>query len=232
MWREMRLEARVRPTRLVMFAALVVALTWVMVAAMWGFNGYEMATIGRVRSKWVGGYAIPEPWAMVVEYALCPMGDRGGWWAPQPVTAPVAVFVAWCLLIPVPFLALPTTLARAKCRRAHLLRAWACFVPTAAAIVLASGAYWTAIIYAWMNGAGAWLVRTQMWTYVLTLPVMGWCVWWWHQFVRRYLRLEQPGLTTALMMFASLLLALAVVVYLPGEGLIKDAGTLLEYWFR
>ncbi len=231
-WNGMRLEARVRPARLAIFAALVVLATWATIALLWGYNGYQMATLGRQQSKWVGAYSIPEPWALMVEYALCPMGDRGGWWAPQPVTAPVAVFVVWCLLIPVPFLAMPTTLARARCRRAHLLRAWACFLPTPAAIVLASGVYWSAIIYAWMHGTGAWLVRTQMWTYVLALPAAAWCVWWWRQCVGRYLRLEQPTLTTAMMMIASLLCAVAVVVYLPGEGLINDAGAVLLYWFK
>ncbi len=233
-WMHMRLEALIKPRRLILFALVVVLLAYLAITVMWGVNGYVaglapwMKTAPWAGTRVPGGFVGP-PWGIAIEAALRPFG-RGGnpyTYIPPPIAAPAAAFVLWCLLIPIPFLLLGTSMRRARCRRAHLWRAWVYFLPTPAVMVLASAAFWTAGYIESTRGSGM-IYSIMDATWLLCVPVMAWCVWWWYVLVSRYLRLEHPKSVTSLLLLSSLLMAIAVVAYLPGGGLINDVGWLIH----
>lgn len=223
-WKRMRVESPVRVGRLVVMALAVVAVAHVLIAVMWGTIGYAQSRVGW-RAGWLG---IVEPWDSTLSLAINPYRSASAG-APEPLSIMMMIVAGWGCGAGLPFLCLGPSLRLARVRRAHVLRAWACFVPTVAALVLCSGAFWTLHAHVLAAGWGGWWMwRAQAWLVVMALPVAAWFWWWWRCFVSQYLRLSRPGLTSGLMLTVSGLCALAVAAYMPGTRIYEK---LAWQWF-
>lgn len=221
LWRSMTMDAPFMFNRLGLYAALLLVLAYLVTAA---------ASWGIMRT-----YTGPAPMLaieleMIVNALIWPIPSQGtARFMVAPMTGATVALLLWCLLIPIPFLVLARSFAAAKCRRAHLFRAWALFLPIACAIPCVSALFWTLQILAW--SWSSWISNAlyfvAIWSYLLVIPLFAWIVRWWLLFVRHYLRLDHPKAVASLMILTSFLLAVAIVIWVPGNGLMSDLAYLL-----
>ena len=127
------------------------------------------------------------------------------------VDGPTSFLLVWGALLPLPFLILAQTMRRAKCRRIHLARGAAYFVPVLACIIVIDGilmrvleALLGSLVPSWVIFAWMWIP----WAFLLLLAV-GFRAWW-LAFTRDYLQLPQAKLISNVMLWVSFLGAFTV----------------------
>ncbi len=222
-WKRMRVESPVRPWRLLVLGLGTLLLVHLLIALMWGAVGYYWATKGYALG-WLPG--VVEPYNTMWSFAIWPYKAGDSFNMSATTIAPFTIFV-WGLATAVPFLLLGRSMRLAKVRRRHLIRGWACFVPTACMALLVPAVFIAVMgsaLQTWLSPNLTW--RFYTWGVVLALPVALWYWWWWRAFVGSYLRLRHAGLTSALMLIVSGLGVVAIAAYSLGDLFTQEIGWL------
>lgn len=220
-WRELRLEHRVVPRRLVLSLLLVAAILWIglgvsssLMLASWTRNWWGWrATTGGVAAAPTSPPSLVEiAWMEHKDVLFMPLVVRGasvlgvhrgpliGAWMISLAVATVAM--------PLSFLLLPQTFRRTRVRRSHLLRA-AAYTTVAPATLVLVGA-----------GALAWWADERFFAFAWALTLLGvfWLLGAWRRIARDYLRLPQHrAVWFAMATIALLAGAVAGALMLPGE---------------
>lgn len=137
-------------------------------------------------------------------------------------------FVAWGLLIPLPYLILADTMRRAKCRRMHLLRACAYFAPVVICATITTILF-RYVPYTFVTSAWTWYHyhAVELAAKGLSLCLVCWYILWWWRFTKSYLRLERPRLVVGLLLAVSFLATIALASVLDKQ-MLDSVGDLLN----
>ena len=224
-WVDMKLSAPIRARRVVLFALILILLTHASIATMWGAQaGYwqwRVQYVLRVNTAIQAARGIPvaTPATPAVplwiteglKTAAMPYWEGQGPSALPRVTWWLIVFGA---AMPLPFLVLTQSFARVKCRKAHLARGAAMFMPALCVIAITTvlaRVVEPLLDIASFSAEGRWFIMLAVGCFVI--GVLVYFVWWWWQFTRNYLKLEHALAVVAAMWVVAGLLGAAVVVY-------------------
>lgn len=208
LWKRIRIEQPIRLRALAWFIVLHLLLLHVCVGLTVSIVTYiELGRWGAPNSRQrVWEAAHPMLWP----YSTLP----GGWyWGASEVGVQCLALLSAAVAMPMAFLALGYTLARAKVRKVHLLRAFALTLPApiigsiAGVLVNARFSFWGGGLefFRPLLGLGA-----EVWVTWAALLVFFWS-WW--MIVSRYLRLEQPRAVMLAMTTIALLTSFASVTW-------------------
>jgi hypothetical protein len=209
LWQEMRLAAPVRVRRLIALVALSLLLAHgaavlVRLSLSWG-------ELWKTSYTWTGSgtrvLITTFEWDALQSMVFWPYVR---WW--DRLVGPLGLIVlAWWALSPLPYFVLYQTMAKAKVRRSHLVRAWGYSAVVVSGILLADITLMG--VQAYRARAGASPMEAIVWLAVgscLSLAASAWLFRWWKLFTREYLKLPRSGLITVVMLSISLLAALVV----------------------
>lgn len=140
------------------------------------------------------------------------------------------IAVTLCVLVPLAFVLLPTTLRRAKVQPNHIVRIWAyslvwapLFLGATAVVVVIDRTLCT--LLADLGLRQSWHYRMlpygfDRWSALVA--TVSWLLLWWSIATKRYLRIPHSGAVVALLMVASLLVATLAALVLYGPRLFLD----------
>ena len=212
LWGEMSMAAPIRAWRLGLMVVVLVLLSHLASGALEWWKEYAAG----FRFGWPSTRIAPAVfWTQFGKTMAWPYG--GGFYL-QLIGPLTRLLLMWGALIPLPYLVLVDTMKMAKSRPAHLVRAWAYFVPVLSAVLLVGETFphipWLIPSTRWPVGVyRAWNVTSGL----LAALAVFWYVRWWWQFTSVYLRLPQARLVVTLLLIVSLLTTLAFGLFLDRQ---------------